>query len=48
VARVADELNRLRKLIKIPWRIEFVDCYIPEDEQEDKTIYIHIDLEDKL
>lgn len=44
MSRVSDLLNQLRKQIKIPYRIEFVDRYIPDEEQEEYTLYIHIDI----
>lgn len=36
------QIKELRKKIKIPWRIVYVDREILADEFEVKTIYVHI------
>lgn len=36
------QIKELRKKIKIPWRIVYVDRVILPDEFEKKTIYVHI------
>ena len=42
MANIASQLSALRKLIKIPWRIVYVDKEIMPEEFEEKTIYVHI------
>ena len=42
MATVLSQLKELRKQIKIPYRIQFVDHEILEEDFEDKVIYIYI------
>lgn len=42
MATISSQLRKLRKLINIPYRIEFVDYEVKEEEFEDKVIYVHI------
>ena len=42
MARIASQLKDLKKQIKIPWRIVYVDRKIDPEEFEDKIIYVHI------
>lgn len=42
MARLSSQIRDLRKQIKIPWRIVYVDHEIKPEEYEEKTIYIHI------
>ena len=42
MSTISAQLKALRKQIKIPYRIEFVDRFIPEEEYEDRVIYVHI------
>jgi hypothetical protein len=42
MATIQAQLKELRKRIKIPWRIVYVDREIKPDEFEAKTIYVHI------
>jgi hypothetical protein len=42
MATIKSQINDLRKLIKIPWRIIYVDRKIEPSEFEEKTIYVHI------
>jgi hypothetical protein len=39
---ILSQIKELRKLIRIPWRIEYVDRVIERHEFEEKTIYVHI------
>jgi hypothetical protein len=39
---IASQIKELRKKIKIPWRIVYVDRAISHEEFEEKTIYVHI------
>ena len=41
-AKIQTQLNALRKLIKIPWRIVYVDKEILPEDFAEKTIYVHI------
>lgn len=36
------QIKELRKKIKIPWRIVYVDRVIQPNEFAEKTIYVHI------
>lgn len=47
MSRVSNLLYQLKKQIRIPYSIEFVDDYVPEEVQEEYTLYIHIDIEGK-
>ena len=42
MSRIASQIRELRKKIKIPWRIVYVDRVIPREEFAPKTIYVHI------
>lgn len=42
MATIAAQLKELRKKIKIPWRIVYVDHVIDSSEYAEKTIYVHI------
>ena len=42
MATISSQLRALRKQVSIPYIIKYVDRYIPEEEWEDKVIYIHI------
>lgn len=42
MATIRSQIKELRKLIRIPWRIVYVDKVIPADQFEKKTIYVHI------
>jgi hypothetical protein len=42
MATIAAQLKDLRKRIKIPWRIVYVDRKIESHEFAEKTIYVHI------
>jgi hypothetical protein len=42
MSKIASQLRELRKKIRIPWRIVYVDREILPAEFEDKTIYVHI------
>lgn len=39
---IAAQIKELRKKIKIPWRIVYVDRLILPEEFAEKTIYVHI------
>ena len=39
---ILSQIKELRKQIKIPWRIQYVDRKIEQDEFADKIIYVHI------
>ena len=42
MATIQAQIKELRKKIKIPWRIVYVDRIIMSDEFAEKTIYVHI------
>ncbi len=42
MATILAQIKELRKTIKIPWRIVYVDRKIEQNEFADKTIYVHI------
>ena len=42
MATIAAQLKELRKKIKIPWKIVYVDKEIIPEEFQEKTIYVHI------
>lgn len=42
MATIQSQIRELRKKIKIPWRIVYVDHKIESSEFEEKTIYVHI------
>lgn len=42
MATISSQLKALRKQIKIPYRIEFVERPIDDSEFEDYVIYVHI------
>lgn len=42
MATISLQLRKLRKTIKLPWKIEFVDRVIKKEEFQEKVIYIHI------
>lgn len=42
MATIQAQLRDLRKRIRIPWRIVYVDRKIEPHEFEEKTIYVHI------
>lgn len=39
---ILSQIKELRKKIKIPWRIVYVDKEVLSTEYEEKTIYVHI------
>jgi len=47
VSKLAQKLAQLKKEIKIPYKVEYVDQYIPEEQWEDKVIYIHFWLKEE-
>ena len=36
------QIKELRKKIKVPWRIVYVDHEVLREDFEEKTIYVHI------
>lgn len=42
MARILSQIKELRRIIKIPWRIVYVDREVKPEEFEAKTIYVHI------
>lgn len=42
MSSILSQIKELRKSINIPWRVVYVDKFIPVEEFKDKTIYIHI------
>lgn len=42
MATIASQIKELRKKIKIPWRVIYVDREVMDSEFEEKTIYVHI------
>jgi hypothetical protein len=39
---IVSQIKELRKKIRIPWRIVYVDRWIEPSEFREKTIYVHI------
>jgi len=39
---IASQIKELRKKIRIPWRIVYVDRKIETKEFAEKTVYVHI------
>lgn len=42
MSTIRAQLKQLRKQIKIPYVVRFVDEYIPKAQQAEQVIYIHI------
>lgn len=42
MSKISSQIRELRKKIKIPWRILYVDREIKPTEFAEKTIYVHI------
>ena len=42
MATIQAQIKELRKKIRIPWRIVYVDREIMPEEFQEKTIYVHI------
>ena len=42
MSKILSQIKELRRKIKIPWRIVYVDKEVIKDEFEPKTIYVHI------
>lgn len=42
MATILSQIKELRKKIKIPWRVVYVDREILAEEFQEKTIYVHI------
>lgn len=42
MSKILSQIKELRKQIKIPWRIKYVDREIRPEEFEPKVIYVHI------
>lgn len=42
MSTILSQIKDLRKKIKIPWRIVYVDRKIEKEEYAQKTIYVHI------
>ena len=42
MSKILSQIKELKKIIKIPWRIVYVDREIDIKEFEPKTIYVHI------
>jgi len=42
MSKIRSQINELRKQIKIPWRMVYVDREIKPEEFKQKTIYVHI------
>ncbi len=42
MATILSQIKELRKKIRIPWRIVYVDRRIEKSEFSEKTIYVHI------
>jgi hypothetical protein len=40
--KILTQLKELRKKIRIPWRIVYVDHEIMPEDFAEKTIYVHI------
>jgi hypothetical protein len=42
MSRILSQLKELRKQIRIPWRIIYVNKEVMPEEFEKNTIYVHI------
>ena len=42
MAKIGFQLKELRKRIAVPYKIVYVDRFIPRSEYKEKHIYIHI------
>ena len=42
MATILAQINALKKQIKIPWHIIYVDHEIKKEDFDEKTIYVHI------
>lgn len=42
MATILSQIKELRKKIKIPWRIVYVNKEVLPQDFEEKTIYVHI------
>ena len=42
MSTILSQIKELRKTIKIPWRIIYVERKIEKEEFAEKTIYVHI------
>jgi hypothetical protein len=42
MATILSQIKELRKKIKIPWRIVYVEKEVQPQDFEEKTIYVHI------
>lgn len=42
MSTIAAQLQALKKLIKIPYKIVFVDHVVKEKDYKEKVIYVHI------
>lgn len=42
MSTILAQIKDLRKKIKIPWRIVYVDKKVEQHEYAEKTIYVHI------
>ena len=42
MSTIQAQIKELRKKIRVPWRIVYVDKEILNNEFEEKTIYVHI------
>lgn len=44
---IQSQLQALKKQIKVPYRIEFVDDVVEPEDFEEKTVYVHIWIKEK-
>lgn len=42
MSKILSQIKELRKQIKIPWRIVYVEKVVSPEEFQPKTIYVHI------
>ena len=42
MSKILSQIKELRKRIKVPWRIVYVDAEMKPEQFEAKTIYVHI------
>lgn len=42
MSKILSQIRELRKKIKIPWKVEYVDRVVEPEEFAEKTIYVHI------
>jgi hypothetical protein len=45
MAKIGFQIKELRKMVTVPYKIEYVDRFIPRKDFKNKVIYIHITIQ---